>query len=226
MDIFGISFLGITTGVGGGIIRDLIVGITPPLTFRDPVYLLISLTVSIIVFLPPIRRWIFSDSVLYDKLMLLMDSIGLGVFTVSGIQTAYMSTNIHGIVLLSFVGVVTGVGGGLLRDTMAGEKPYIFVKHFYASASLIGAIVCILLWKPLGRGTAMLAGCILIVLLRLLAARFRWSLPKADINEFTDFGDIEAYLEYDEYIEFRKKKKRAEKAAREAARDAAQKAVR
>ena len=82
MDLMGITILGLTTGVGGGIIRDIIIGQTPPLTFRDPTYLIISVVVSVIVFTPPVRKWIFSDSMLYEWLMLIMDSVGLGVFTV------------------------------------------------------------------------------------------------------------------------------------------------
>ena len=86
---WGITILGLTTGVGGGIIRDIIIGQTPPLTFRDPTYLIISVVVSVIVFTPPVRKWIFSDSMLYEWLMLIMDSVGLGVFTVLGIKSAY-----------------------------------------------------------------------------------------------------------------------------------------
>ena len=95
MDLMGITILGLTTGVGGGIIRDIIIGQTPPLTFRDPTYLIISVVVSVIVFTPPVRSWIFSDSMLYEWLMLIMDSVGLGVFTVLGIKSAYTVSSIH-----------------------------------------------------------------------------------------------------------------------------------
>ena len=182
MDLMGITILGLTTGVGGGIIRDLIIGQTPPLTFRDPTYLVISVVVSVIVFTPPVREWIFSDSMLYEWLMLIMDSVGLGVFTVLGIKSAYTASAIHGVILFTFVGMLTGVGGGVLRDMMAGNRPYIFVKHFYASASLIGALTCIILWDRWGTVLAMGIGATLIVLLRLLAAHYHWSLPKADIH--------------------------------------------
>ena len=76
--------------------------------------------------------------------------------------------------------MITGVGGGILRDIFAGDKPYIFVKHFYASASIIGAWCCALLWKYIGEAQAMIVGAILTVVLRLLAAHYRWELPKAD----------------------------------------------
>ena len=81
--------------------------------------------------------------------------------------------------LITFVGVLTGVGGGILRDIFAGNTPYIFIKHFYACASIIGAWTCALLWPHTGSVPAMIAGAALTVVLRLLAAHFRWSLPKA-----------------------------------------------
>ena len=65
-----------------------------------------------------------------------------------------------------------------MRDVLAGQMPYIFVKHFYASASIIGAVVCVVLWQPLGAALAMLLGSVTVVVLRLLAAHYRWSLPK------------------------------------------------
>ena len=180
MDIFGVTTLGVVTAVGGGVIRDVILGITPPATFRNPTYALIAIAVSIIIFIPMVRRFLFKKQQVYDMIMLIMDSIGLGAFTVVGIQTAYASNNSYNAFLLIFVGVVTGVGGGVLRDMLAGNTPYIFVKHFYACASLIGAVVCILLWKFMGQSIAIIGGAAIIIILRLLAAHFRWSLPKAE----------------------------------------------
>ena len=110
--------------------------------------------------------------------MLVMDSVGLGIFTVVGIKVAHTVSAEPGVFLLVFVGVVTGVGGGVLRDIMAGERPYIFVKHFYACASLIGALICVLIWNSLGEANAMILGTAAVIVLRLMAAHFRWSLPK------------------------------------------------
>ena len=179
MDILGVATLGVVTAVGGGVIRDLILGNTPPATFQNPTYALIAIVVSLIIFIHVVRRVLFKKQQVYDTIMLFMDSIGLGAFTVVGIQTAYAFDNTHNVFLLIFVGVVTGVGGGILRDILAGNTPYIFVKHFYACASIIGAIVCIILWKYVGQSTAIISGATVIIVLRLLAAHFRWSLPKA-----------------------------------------------
>lgn len=179
MDIFGVVILGLTTAVGGGMIRDLVLGLTPPAMFTNPIYAAVAAVVSVIVFLPAVRRWLTAYGRVREILMLVMDSLGLGVFTVVGIQRAYTATDHRGLFLLVFVGVVTGVGGGLLRDVMAGQTPYIFVKHVYASASIIGAILCAALWAPLGATMAMILGASVILAIRLLAAHYHWSLPKA-----------------------------------------------
>jgi uncharacterized membrane protein YeiH len=179
MDIFGVAILGLTTAVGGGVIRDLILGLTPPAMFTNPIYAAVAAVVSVIAFLPAVRRWLTAYGRVRDVLMLVMDSLGLGVFTVVGIQRAYTATDHRGLFLLVFVGVVSGVGGGLLRDVMAGNTPYIFVKHVYASASIIGAILCAALWGVLGATAAMILGASVILTIRLLAAHYHWSLPRA-----------------------------------------------
>ncbi|MCI8609551.1 MAG: trimeric intracellular cation channel family protein [Firmicutes bacterium] len=181
MDILGIAILGLTTAVGGGVIRDLILGITPPNTFRNPVYAVVAIITAIIVCTPWVQRLFDRMHMMYEITMFLMDSIGLGIFTVVGISTAYSVSSSFGLFLLVFVGTVTGVGGGLMRDVMASEPPYIFTKHFYASASLFGAIVCALLWPVIGESWAMILGTAVVVALRILAAVFRWSLPKPGV---------------------------------------------
>ncbi len=179
MDIFGVAILGLTTAVGGGIIRDLILGNTPPETFRNPIYSVTALLTSVIVFIPWIRKKLNSKQVFFDTLLLIMDSLGLAVFTVVGISTAKALGGEYNTYLLLFVGVVTGIGGGVMRDVMAQNTPYIFVKHFYATASLIGAVVCVLLWDILGAVNAMIIGAAVIFLLRICAALFHWRLPRA-----------------------------------------------
>ena len=178
MDICGVCILGLTASVGGGILRDLILNITPPAAFRNPVFALTALQVSILFFVPAVRN-AFEHRKFYEALILVMDSIGLGLFTVVGVQVATAAMPERNLFLITFVGVLTGVGGGLLRDVFAGNMPYIFIKHFYACASIIGAWICALLWPLTGSAVAMIAGAAVTVILRLLAARFRWSLPRA-----------------------------------------------
>ncbi|MBP5621528.1 MAG: trimeric intracellular cation channel family protein [Thermoguttaceae bacterium] len=179
MDIFGVCILGLTTAVGGGVLRDLILNISPPAAFLNPSFTLISILVSILTFIPAFRNALEYNRRTYDVLMLVMDSIGLGLFTVVGVQTALVSEVGANAFLATFVGALTGVGGGLMRDVFAGDPPSIFVKDFYACASIIGAWTCVLLWPTVGENAAMITGASSTIVLRLLAAKYQWSLPKA-----------------------------------------------
>ena len=176
MDLLGVIVLGVCTAVGG---------ITPPATFQDPVYTLTAAAVSVLTFLPHVRARVGRHEPVFDRLLLVMDAVGLGVFTVVGVQCAYRQAEHYTLFLTVFVGLITGVGGGVLRDVFSGERPYIFVRHFYACASIIGALICALCWNRLGANAAMLFGAAAIVVLRLLAAYYRWSLPKSDYHDDT-----------------------------------------
>ena len=88
MDIFGICILALTTAVGGGVIRDLILGNTPPATFRNPIYATVAILTSLVLFLPGLRRILMRNPVWFDWCLRLMDSLGLGIFTVVGIRIA------------------------------------------------------------------------------------------------------------------------------------------
>ena len=181
MDIFGISILGLTTAVGGGIIRDLLIGMTPPQTFRNPIYATTAIATAVLIFVLAYYRKLIYNTKLFEMLVFVMDSLGLGIFTVVGISTTLSNMNQtqpYGRFLLIFVGVVTGVGGGVLRDVMAGNMPYIFVKHVYACASIAGAIACVYAEPILGIQNAMILGMMIVVLIRFLSAYFKWNLPR------------------------------------------------
>lgn len=171
MDLLGVVILGMTTAVGGGIIRDLILGVTPPMAFRHPVYALLAICVSLLTFLPAVRKWVNLDS----TPLMVMDAVGLGIFTVIGVKAGAEFDNLF---LSVFVGTLTGVGGGVMRDIFAGDQPSIFVRHFYACASIIGALLCALLWS-LNGDLAMAAGAAAVIVLRILAAKRKWNLPRA-----------------------------------------------
>ncbi len=182
LDLLGILVLGITTAVGGGMIRDLIIGIHPPMMFVKPVYVVVSAIFILILFLiikvnhssPK-----FLESALYETLFNLMDAIGLGVFTVVGVNSVMNNDMNHMLFLKIFLGVITGVGGGLIRDMMANETPGILRKHVYACASIVGAVCYIILYDWLRSGTAMVLSVILVVVIRVLAKHYEWNLPKA-----------------------------------------------
>lgn len=180
MDVFGVCIMGLTTAFGGGILRDLLLGSTPPSVFRDPAAALAATLASLVMFLPRLRHWLMHDQRRYDLFMLLLDSAGLGLFTVIGMRVAWNYLEQPSLYLEVFVGVITGVGGGVLRDVMAGNVPYIFAKHhIYACAALIGALTCGLLKDCAGEAAAMSIGAALIFIIRCLSAHYKWNLPEA-----------------------------------------------
>lgn len=195
MDLFGVNVLGVTTAVGGGLIRDLILGANPPVMFRNYTYALTAVAASTLLFLfvyfrerggtrPPLMR--VPETMLrghsaheaYDLLLLIGDTIGLGIFTVVGSYNAVSAGYAENKFLLVFVGVLTGIGGGMLRDVMAGNMPYILVKHVYAVASLAGALVYMALFRHISELQCMMAGAAVVMLIRFFAAHYRWNLPK------------------------------------------------
>lgn len=182
MDVFGVNVLGITTAIGGGIIRDLILGITPPNVFRNYIYVTISILTSCILFLIIyIKNEILSSRFMeqYEQVMILFDAIGLGIFTTVGINTAINMGIEHNIFLLTFVGVVTGIGGGMMRDIMAGVTPFVLVKHVYASASIIGAIIYIVSIKlNINNVFSMVFSSLIVIIIRIASAKYKWNLPK------------------------------------------------
>lgn len=178
MDLLGILVLAVITAVGGGILRDLILGVTPPLAFRDPRNVLMAVGTALLLFLPFLRHRLMHNQRRFDAAMLLLDSLGLGVFTVMGIWNALQFDPDRSSFLLVFVGVLTGVGGGVVRDVLAGDTPYIFVKHIYACASLAGAVSMTALRGVLPIYASTLLSAVLVFVIRLLSAHFRWNLPR------------------------------------------------
>lgn len=175
MDLFGVCVLGLSTAVGGGVIRDIILGQCPPAMFTNPIYVIAGLFTCIFTFVPEVRAFIDHK----ENIMLLADGIGLGIFTASGTVHA-LNTADANMFLAVFVGVVTGVGGGLLRDVMAEVPPYIFTKHIYALASMIGGTLLCVIYPFFGKYFAMFISAGTIVVIRILASRFRWNIPRAE----------------------------------------------
>ena len=147
MDIFGVIVLGVTTAVGGGAVRDVILGIVPPAMFQHPVYTVVATVTSCVVFMILyLKKELLQghNRETYDKVMLVMDSIGLGIFTVVGVNTGIAHGYMDYTFLLVFLGTVTGVGGGLLRDVMAGAvypgAPYLCMRVYRRSNRLCGTV--------------------------------------------------------------------------------------
>ena len=167
LDLFGVLVLGLCVAVGGGIVRDIILGRTPPGAFRDPVYALVALGTSALLFL-----------LVYGKLVRKagVHAVGLGIFTVLGVYTAH-GEGYDGIFFLVFLGMMTGIGGGLIRDILADTMPFILYKHIYAMAAFAGALVCVLLIH-IHLYLALAAGTAVVIVIRVLATHYCWDLPR------------------------------------------------
>ena len=186
LDLFGVLFIGTITAVGGGIVRDLLIGATPPAIFSNAHVVLVALGASALVFLLAyIKRKDFDEiQKKVEYVNTFFDAVGLGAFTVMGTEVACVN-GLSGNAFLSIaLGMLTGVGGGIFRDVLTDTTPYIFKKHVYALAAIGGAVVYYLIrckvdttWIP-----SLIAGG-LIVVIRMLAAHFRWSLPKVHLDE-------------------------------------------
>jgi uncharacterized membrane protein YeiH len=171
MDIFGALVIGIATAIGGGTIRDLLLGSTPVAWMQDVVYLYIILSAVVLGIL--FDRYIFE----LKNTLLIFDSIGLGVFTLAGMQKALdfgMSTE-YAIIL----GITSATAGGIIRDILANEVPVILRKEIYAAACLAGAITFLgLRYIGLNGNINTILTILLIIVIRTVAVKFNISFPK------------------------------------------------
>lgn len=182
-DIFGVVFLGVITALGGGVIRDVLIGQLPPKMFISYAYLLASLLVSLIVFFDAYirREKYFANKDKLSEINNIFDAVGLAVFTVSGMNTAMgVSDNV---ILILTLGVITGVGGGMLRDMMTNTMPKVLRKRVYAVASLIGgALYYVLYLIGVNDILSAVIGMVTIFVLRVLATVYKWNLPSVKFD--------------------------------------------
>lgn len=186
VDIFGVLVLSAITALGGGCLRDILIGTLPPRMFSDYRYVVVATVVALIVF---VVAYIFRD--LYEKSQKIVDSVnnifdavGLGVFTVTGVQMAIESGFKMNSVLAVCLGVITGIGGGVLRDVMLGEIPFVLKKRIYALASIAGGVVYYnLVLTSFGRTKSIIVAVAVTFVIRILATVFKLNLPKVKLKE-------------------------------------------
>lgn len=188
LDLFGVCFIGCVTAVGGGIMRDVVLGITPPLVFDNVTMILIALAVSVAVFfILYFKSSIYSQKSKIEHINNVFDAVGLGVFSIMGAETAYNYGFGENLLLVIVAGVFTGIGGGMLRDVMTKNIPFVLRKYVYALASIAGILAfCLLKHFIDNLAISSIAGVLTIVIIRLLASKFRWSLPKISIPKDKD----------------------------------------
>jgi uncharacterized membrane protein YeiH len=173
LDVFGVCVLAFVAGNAGGVLRDVLIGTVPPLAFSKWQYVTVSLLAGVVTFVwhPRLER--------LHTPILIFDAAGLGLFSVSGTQKA-LALGLNPFIA-ALLGMLTGIGGGMLRDVLVGEIPTVLRKDFYALAALAGASVVIagpLLHLP--PAVATIGGATLCFAVRLVAIWRRWDLPTAD----------------------------------------------
>ena len=170
-DIFGIIVLATVVGVAGGITRDVIFGRFPT-AFSDPIYISMTVIVGVVMF------FLYTKFKSKMNIWLVFDAIGLGVFSILGASIAYQVVGMEFLPML-FAGMITAIGGGILRDVFVREIPIVFVKEVYAVASIIGIVV---FYGILNAGVeiqvASVIGIVVSTGTRLLAMKYNWNLPK------------------------------------------------
>jgi len=170
-DIFGILVLATVVGVAGGITRDVIFGRFPT-AFSDPIYIGITVVVGIAMF------FLYTYFKKRMNVWLVFDAIGLGVFSIIGASIAYQIVGLDFLPIM-FGGIITAIGGGILRDVFVREIPIVFVKEVYAVASIVGIVIFYtILYYGVDMQVASIVGIVAATGIRLLAMKFNWNLPR------------------------------------------------
>ena len=190
LDLFGVVFLGAVTAIGGGIIRDILLGQIPPQAFLNYIYLLFAVLTALVVFVISYIKQRRGKPMQFinDTVLNIFDAAGLGIFSVIGVQNTINAGFVDNAFFCVFLGLTTGVGGGMLRDVLSRSTPAVLRKHIYALASLAGAL-CYYWLRIYIPGFSIALSTALVVVLRVLASHYRWTLPRITFQSGPDFKD-------------------------------------
>lgn len=178
MDILGVIVLGVVTACGGGCLRDMMTNNTPAILYK-PDTIVLAVIFSFITFCFIMLNIKMTEMKIYNWVFVISDALGLAIFTVAGCDKV---AGMYTVGYVVFFGVLTGVGGGIIRDILAGETPYVLTKHFYASSCIIGGIVYMIL-RPYAKDIAAYFGVTIVFVTRMLAYIYKWNLPKVNMNK-------------------------------------------
>ena len=185
-DYFGVVLLAIITALGGGLTRDVVLSFSPPAFFSMKSYIIISAIIATIVFLFARK---FSHTYLENELRIehindVFDALGLGIFAVMGVKVAFDHGHTDDALISITCGLLTGICGGMLRDVLTNSTPFVLVKRIYALAVLAGSSVYYVLHIyseafHISDEFALIIGCLVTFILRILAMTFKWNMPIA-----------------------------------------------
>jgi uncharacterized membrane protein YeiH len=183
MDPFGVLIIAFATAIGGGTIRDILIGEFPVswLSNTTAIWVILTATVVTMLFGSYLKK--------LDKMLFLFDSIGLGLFTMIGIQKGLSHELGAGVCVM--LGTVTGCFGGVLRDVLLNKIPLIFHKEIYASASIIGGVLFFTLLRiGAAENFAYIIGILSVFAVRFLAVKYNWSLPNWYVAKTSKSQDL------------------------------------
>lgn len=182
LDIFGVLVLAFAASVSGGIIRDVLIGAVPPAAITDWRYLSVALVAGLFVFF-----WYPHSKYLYQRrnILLIFDAAGLAVFAVAGTLKA-LALGLNP-VMAALLGMLTGIGGGIVRDLLINQIPTVLRSELYAIAALAGSSVVVAgHFANIPPILSVTAGAVLCFGIRIFAIRRRWNLPVAPLPERRD----------------------------------------
>lgn len=189
LDFFGAIVLGGITAVGGGALRDVLLGITPPVMFQNYIFVMTAGITSFIVFIIEYTRGelLNKKRQSYMRIINIFDTVGLGVFVVVGVNIAILNGHSNNWFLVVFIGTITGVGGGVFRDLLAGQIPMILHKQVYAVAAIAGATLNFILYSlELNSTLTMIVSAMAVMVIRFVASYYDWNLPKVKLNRLSN----------------------------------------
>lgn len=180
MDIFGILILALVTAIGGGIVRDVMVGRIPPTSLQTGLYISITLITVGIIFIMYRYGWNrYIEGKGATKVYLTADALGLASFTVTG-ATIGITVDPGNLVLTVVLGVITAVGGGIIRDILAHRTPSVLKEEVYALPALLGSIIYYVVCGMGHQIMASYATFLIVFIIRMVALEYHWNLPRID----------------------------------------------
>jgi len=183
LDIFGVTLIGILTALGGGVIRDISLGIFPPIMFTYQIYTILAICSSLLVFFIAYRdkERFFNNIIKIDAIVNIFDAVGLGMFAVTSVQRCISFGFASNAFLCIFMSMTTGIGGGIMRDLLCQRLPAVLRKRIYALAALAGgAVYYFMFTNGVNISISTAIGAAATITIRLLATKFKWNMPRIE----------------------------------------------
>ena len=175
LDLFGIFIIAFVTAIGGGTMRDVLTGEVPVNWMENTLYVYLIGVITVLAI-------IFRNKIFYlKKSLFLFDTIGLGVFTITGVE-AGIQNNLDPIISIA-LGTMTGTFGGVLRDILCNEIPVIFRKEIYATASIFGGLVFVIMYHlKIDKDLVYTVTSLMVICIRLVVVKYKISLPSFTLS--------------------------------------------